>query len=1171
MVVFFHEAYEVSGASRGLSLFNNEAATNLQLKLLTCCRNFLYGVMMKSKYFGLLLFCLLFAHLVQGQTATISGQIFDSADAAIPGATVTATSAAIAISRTVTTTSAGLYNITALPPGVYNVRVTASGFETSNRTNVTLNVSANVPLNFTLAIGSATTSIDVDGTINAPIETDSFELSSVVDSRQITNLPLILRDPYQLVLLSPGAVTATNNDSGFAINGQRDRNNNFLLDGVDNNDTSVPGIPGGISSANPASTQEFRVITNNFDAEYGRNTGAIVDVITRSGTNRFHGDAYEFGRYNAVGARDFFNTKENGPQDPYVRNNFGASVGGPVWKDRTFFFLNGDVQRFRTTRTASTTTPTAAFRTGRFTYFDPTDNGAPTSVDLTHPGNPDNLSGRGIDPTLAKIYAIAPVGQSDNGDGVTSTYFFASPDALNSYTLTGRLDHKLTEKHQLTVRYIYGHTNDNDFFHDEVLPGYGNTASIATNHNGIISVASVITPNSTNIFRSGFNMANAGYFCNHARLDALLGVDSFGNGRDIDIPGFFGDRAFGCTSLGESNQQARLTSTLTFSDTFALTKGKHSIKFGGEFRSIKSNNSANFSSRNLLGLSVWSDFNADAYNFQNTDSPSYPSFENLIWGAQGVVAETSEAQFFTRSGLRRGSDYSRFRQHEWAIFTQDTWKATPHLTLIGGIRYAFNGVPYEKDANFSNFYGDASAVTPANGFVFTPVGPGTGRQLYADSWRMIEPRIGFTYDVSGNGKTAIRGGYGIFHDRLFDNLFGNARSNPPLQATFNDFPFDPGSPRTSPTVSTTAFPAGLTPSAVIFDGAFLTPVVIDPHLQMPTNQAYNLGIQHQLNGRLSLELNYVGSHTTHALREIDGAPPQPALVQQLIASGVPASQLQQSALYTTFHATNNTAFFSEYFQTSIVSGNYNAIQLSVRGQLSALTINASYSLAHALDNGSDPLTPGAGNTGLPYNSFDLGPEYGNADTDVRHRVTIAAIYDLPIGDGKGHLHHGLLGRLFEGMALSGIQQAQTGLPFDLRGTRDNLHTSWLNRPALTGKPYPSRRGTITATGVITGPAQSAFANPAFDQNVSIHRNKFYGPSFVNTDVVFQKTQTLHNEAKLVVRAESYNVLNHPNFYAPPSSNLSIASSTFGVSDSQVGQNDGTTGARQIQGAIKIVF
>jgi hypothetical protein len=222
-----------------------------------------------------------------------------------------------------------------------------------------------------------------------------------------------------------------------------------------------------------------------------------------------------------------------------------------------------------------------------------------------------------------------------------------------------------------------------------------------------------------------------------------------------------------------------------------------------------------------------------------------------------------------------------------------------------------------------------------------------------------------------------------------------------------------------------------------------------------------------------------------------------------------------------------------------------------------------------LDNGADPLTPGAGGSGFPRNSFDLGPEYGSSDYDVRHRGTVAASYSLPVGKGETFLNHGLVGHVLEGIQISGIQQVQTGLPFDLRGTRDNLHTSLTNRPQLVGQAYPSKRGTIVASGKITGPSAAAFANAPFGQSVSIHRNKYYGPGFVNTDVVFQKTQTLRESVKLIFRAESYNVFNHPNLASP--SSLSIASPTFGVSQSQVGQNDGTTGARQIQGAVKVVF
>ena len=1116
------------------------------------------------------------------QTGSITGQVLDTSGAVIPNAQITATSPATGVTRTVSSSSAGIYNFAALPPSVYNVSATASGFQVETRKDVTLNIAATLPINLTLSVSGASTTVDVQDVTTAPVETDSFQLSTVIDAKQMTSLPLILRDPYQLVLLSPGVVNSLNNEGGFSVNGQRDRNNNFMLDGGDNNDTSVPGIPGGITSANPDSAQEFRVITNGFDAEFGRNTGAIIDVITRGGTNQFHGDVYWFGRYNALGARDFFNTKANGPMDPYVRNDVGASVGGPIWKDHTFFFLNAEVQRFQTTRTASTVTPTAAFRTGIFNYVD--SSGTVTPVNLTNPTtNPNNLSGLPLDPTIQKIFAIAPVGQQDLGDGASTIYNFASPDSLNSYNLTGRFDHKLSNKHQLTIRYNYAHSNETDPFHDESLPGYGNTSEPATAHNGVISIASSLSTNSTNVFRASYNQNNVGFFCNHAGFDALLGTDNFGNGFDVTIPGFFNGNAFGCFDLGDSNSQARLSSTLLFGDTFSITKGRHSIKFGGDFRNVKDSDYDNFSSRAALSLDNYLNFNASAYNY--TGAPdSTEAFQDLIWGAQGSVANVFENQFFTGNGTRRGNDLTRFVQREWATFAQDTVKVSPRFTLIAGLRYAYNGVPFERDANFSNFYGDASVATPPGGFTFTQVGPGTGHQLYKDNWNMWEPRVGFAYDVNGDGKTAIRGGFGIFHDRIFDNLFGNAKSNPPFQAQFNAYPFI-GQGANPFTVSAVQLPGNLTPSATITDGDYFEAIVIDPNLKMPTSYSWNLGIQRQINARLTGELNYVGSHSLHALREIDGAPPQPNLVQAAIASGIDPSDLVNNNLY--FGGTdsngnsfgplvNNTAFFHELFQTSIVSGSYNALQASVKGQTAGATVTASYTYAHSLDNGSDPLAPGAGNSGLPRNSFDLGPEYGNSDFDVRHRATVAVVYDVPVGIGSAHLNHGLVGHILEGIQISGIETAQTGEPFDLRGTVDNLHTSVNNRPEQIGPAYPSGRGSKVSGGVVEGPNAASFTNAPFDENVAIHRNKFYGPGFVNTDAVFQKTQTIFEQAKLVFRVESYNVLNHPNFVTPGNSGLStgtitVGSPLFGLTTAQVGQNDGTTGARQIQAALKVVF
>lgn len=1115
------------------------------------------------------------------QSGSITGQVFDPAGAIINNAKLTATSVSTGISQTVGTSSSGVYTFAALLPATYDVTATAAGFQTVTKRNVILNVAATLPLNFTLSVAATTASVEVVNAAAQQVETNSAELSTVIDAQQIQDLPLVLRDPYQLVLLSPGAVTASNNIGGFSVNGQRDRNNNFLLDGVDNNDTSVPGIPGGIVSANPDSTQEFRVISNNFDVEVGRNTGAVIDVVTRGGTNHFHGDAYEFGRYNALGARDFFNTKDEGPQDPYVRNDFGASVGGPILKDHTFFFLNGEVQRFRTTLTDVQTTPTAAFKSGVFTFIDPYD-GSQTPVDLTTL-NPNNYSGMLQDPTISKILALAPVG-IDNGDGVSTTYNFASPDALNDYTLTGRLDQRLSDKHQLSVRYVYGHSNESDPFHDEVLPGYGATSSIASDHNASISLTSALTPNTTNVFKAGFNLNNDGFFCAHDAIDSVLGVDSFGNGRDVAVPYFFTATSssgnFGCWDLGDSNGQARLSSTLGLADTFTTVKGSHTFKFGGEYRDVKDSTYNDFSSRDLLSLNNFETFGAESYAFQgNPNSPSLLDFEDLVWGATGAVANAFENQFFTAAGTRRANDLDRFVQHEWAIFAQDTWKVNSHLTLVAGMRYAFNGVPYEKNGNFSNFFGNASAPLPASGvFSFTDVGPGTGRQLYSNSWGLYEPRVGFSLDPNGDGRTAIRGGFGIFHDRIFDNLFGNARSNPPFESSFNDYPFD-GTPTTA-TVTTYPSPGDLTPSPDITNGDYFEAVTIDPNLKMPTDYSYSLGVQHQLRSGLIVEANYVGNHGTHGLREIDGAPPQPNLVAADIAAGIQSSALTLTSLYlggtdgngnTFAPAVNNTAFYHDLLQTGRVSSNYNALQTKVQGTAHRVSLMASYTYAHALDNGSDPLAPGAGDSGLPRNSFDLGPEYGNSDADVKHRGTIAASYNLPVGRGGSYLNSGLLGRVFEGIEISGIEQVQTGLPFDLRGTVDNLHTSVLDRPELVGNPYPSGRGKLVAQGVITGPSVTAFANAPYDQSVSIHRNTFYGPGFVNTDAVFQKTQSITEGVKLVFRAESYNVLNHPNFNSPTSGSLSIASPTFGVSTSEVEQNDGTTGARQIQGALKVVF
>ncbi len=320
----------------------------------------------------------------QAGTGSIAGVVTDPSGAVVQGAIVTATNSATGAVRTMTTSDAGNYSITSLAPGSYTVSVEKSGFPKVVLTNVQVSTSLSVPLNAQFQLGTATESVSVTADTLAPIETQDSQVSNLVDSARMKALPLITRNPYELVLLSPGTAQANSSLGGFNVNGARERNNNFLLDGVDNNDTSVPGIPGGALAANPESTEEFRVITNNFNAEYGRDTGAIIDVVTKSGTNQFHGNAYWFGRYEKIGgARDWFNRPEDGPRDPYDRNQFGYSIGGPVWKNKTFFFFNHELQRFRTSRTNPAVVPTQEFKAGLFTFHGFDDADPPNPVTRT--------------------------------------------------------------------------------------------------------------------------------------------------------------------------------------------------------------------------------------------------------------------------------------------------------------------------------------------------------------------------------------------------------------------------------------------------------------------------------------------------------------------------------------------------------------------------------------------------------------------------------------------------------------------------------------------------------------------------------------------------------------------------------------------------------------------
>ncbi len=1101
------------------------------------------------------------------QNATVTGTVVDSTGAVVAKASITVHNLNNNTDRSAESSAEGTYTVAQLPPGLYNISVVKDGFKKVDVNAVTLVVDQNFTLNIKLEVSAVAASVEVSAQSVAPVELQNATISNVIEEKQMTELPLILRDPYQLVLLSTGVVQ-TDAEGGVSVNGGRERNNNFLLDGVDNNDADVPGNLGGLTSQNPDSAQEFRVLTNNFAPEYGRNNGAVIDVITRSGSNAFHGDTYYFGRWDALGARDFFNhqidpvTGNVAAKDPYVRNLYGASIGGPIRKDSTFFFLNYEGDRFNTTLTNQSTVPTAAFRTGVFTYTNLQDPTHPSqAIDISTPGSANNPFGFALDPTIQSLFALYPLPNVASGDGVTGTLFFPSASRAKNENATLRVDQKISRNNNLSVRYIFNWASDPNGFHTDTLPGGLGAVSTAQRTQGI-SIGLTSTPWSSfvNELRFGGNRAHLFFGCGGIPTFNSFGfIDQVGNGADFNLSDLAG---VGCQPLGDTDAQDSFQGTYQTLDNMTKIVGTHTFKWGGEFRDVYSNNFSSFLSREQFSFNNLSDFGVSVLSGipKNVDTAQLEDMASTLFGA---VAIQNQTQFINANNVRTPTDLLGFRQHEVGIYGQDTWKLRPNLTITYGLRWEYYGVPYEVHSQLGALFQDPSGLAP---FTFTPVGPGNP-SLWTDYHRDFEPRFGFAWDPFKTGRTSIRGAIGVFSDRVYGNLVEDARGNPPFQPTFTVFAGG------SQTLTASAVPPTLALSATVPDGSFTFPDLFAQNIRPPRVVTWNFGVQRDLGHNLSIDANYVGNHGTRILRVIDGNPPQPSQVAALLASGVSPVDLQFDALYEApTQAVNNNAFLHTFTDETSGKSFYDGLQLQIsEHNFHGLLMQFSYTFSHALDNSSDPLVPTLGNGNFPVNSFDLRREYGNSGTDVRHRAVINFVYQAPVGRGTSHWNEGFVGRAFEGWELSGIAALQTGLPYDITNSDDNggvldtLHTGIADRATVVGST--SRvSGTDEA---FTGPPISAFTTtPDFGVPSNVGRNHWYGPGMDNWDFVLAKTTAISERFKLQLRLESYNIFNHVHFGKP---DANLFSPFFGQSLTQVGQNDGSTGARQLQIGAKLVF
>ena len=1115
------------------------------------------------------------------QNATITGTVTDPSQTPVISVTVTARNTETNASHSVFTNESGLYRLVELPAGQYVLTFEKSGFKVAKFAGVTLTVGQILTVDESLEIGTVSSTVQVEASIVPPIELENAQISNLVDAKRMQDLPLLLRDPYSLVLLSPGVTQSNSGLGGFSANGTSERSNNFLLDGVDNNDTEVPGIPGGLNSLNPDSTQEFRVITNNYAAEYGRNNGAVIEAITKSGSNQIHGTAYEFGRYNAMGARDFFNPADGpngGPQNPYVRNDFGASAGGPIKKDKTFWFGNYEGQRFVTSITNASTVPTAAFKTGKFTITQDQNGNpiAPVNVDVSQPGSANNAQGLSLDPNMQKILALYPTPNGPAVNDISGILFFPSSSRQRVDDFTIKVDHNINSKNILSVRYSYNRFTDPDAFHDDFLPGgLGATATYQRTQGASIGLTTTLRNNLVNEFHFGANRTNLQFTCTGTSLfDSFGNLDSVGRGPDYLLPGISG---FGCLPLGDSNGQTRHTGTYQTIDGISWTRGRHAFKFGGEFRATYDNSFDDFSTRQALDFSAFLNFGVPSISTGVDAVDSNTAIQDQTFGLLGLVDVQSESQFFNFAGTRSADDVRGFRQREWGAYAQDTWKIRTNVTLSLGLRWEYFGVPFEVNNYLSNLFTDPSGQAP---FTFTRVGPGTGKTLYANQFDNFEPRLGIAWDPFKDGKTSVRAGYGIFHDRVFGNLVGNAKGNPPFQQSFSAFPFVQTTDLTTPdTVAT---------SPTVDNEGLIFPTLFDPNFKTPYSQNWNVGIQRQLSTSLTLEVNYVGVKGTRLFRVVDANPPQPDLVAKLLAFCVPGNAFGCSTSTLTFanlwlgadffgalpfNAVNNNAFVNPStgstggaLNKSIGNSTYNGLQVNLQKRLSnGFQIQGAYTFSHSIDDINDPLVSAAGNRNFPRNSFDLRAERGNSDFDIRHRGVVNFIYEPNVGKGRGHWSEGLVGRVLEGWSITGVISAQTGHPYDIFGNRDSNHTGLSARATIIGNPAQPAGTDKT----FTGPALSAFELTPYDQQPNVGKNAFYGPNEVNVDSSLLKNTSLTERFKLQLRFEFYNLFNHAQFGQP--GNSIAAPGTFGLSTSTLTRPDGTTSARQIQVAGKIIF
>ena len=1060
--------------------------------------------------------------LLAQSTGTIRGTVADNTGASIPDAAVTVTNPATGLTRMQQSNGTGVFVFPDLPIGTYRLQIVKPAFQTQKR-DLDLLTGQTLNLDIALMVGSESQTVEVTANLE-PIQTTTSEVEVSVDQKQIQDLPINSRNPLQLTQLTPGAALTTvgtesgqQDNVGLTVNGLRPTQNNYQLDGalyVNRFFDSVPVLP------NPDGLQEFTIQAANFSAEYA-GAGALVQLTTRSGTNSFHGNAFEFIRNTVLNARNFFNTVAN-PQAPFKQNQFGGTVGGPIHKDKTFFFFAAeDLQRRSSPNSAKIFLPTAAELAGNFAAIatplvNPITGAAYTGNQITTP----------IDP-LSNAVANAFIRPYYNSPAYTAATgaLVVTPNAnIDNTQYLIKIDHQISQNNHLSGRYFYVEDN----FQRAFNAPFGFYAANNFRNQSLTLADTHVFSNSL----TGTLYASAGRFA-RTQVPVSPGLQNLQTlGANVplgttNIPVFTGVRAniSGFLNIFSGGALTQDPTSFEFKAQAVKVAGRHTLAFGATYERTR----------------------IDATDFSYT--PGDNTFNGQRTGNAAADFYTGyESTFFQDNGRK-----FYLRENRIGVYVQDDFKLSRDLTVNAGLRWDPWLPANDLNNTLVGFVPGAKSTVAPN----APLGlqfngdPGIQSSIFRKNYKDFAPRIGFAYNFGGKGQTVIRGAYGLFYGFPEGLLYQRTdqaqpvnlilQINNPTSTWDNPYANYPGGD---------PFPRNHLNPSQFGSYQFVLPFaggVLNPNSKVAYTQDYNLTLEQQMGYNTSLSLAYVGNHALHVMgsRFLNPAVP---------VAGVVSTVANENArrLYPGLGAVT----IADSYEYAI----YNSLQLNVtRRVTNGLTILANVTFSKTIDNSSDATELATG----PPNPLNFNSSRGPADFDQTTRSNLAFNYITPRHHGS-HLAEALL----NGYETNLIANFYTGLPFTVLSGTDRSLSGVGNDYAdvVPGvNPHTIPRG-LTRSQEFFNPA--AFAPAALGTYGNASRNSLRGPGFEEVDASLFRNFFMERRIHGQFRAEGFNIFNHPNLANPVST---VSSGTDGQITSTVATSASNLGPRVFQFGAKLIF